>query len=218
MIDVTVSGLVEEVRITLDENSPQSDYLASDSDNLELDEIIRLKLPDAIRAIHETAPNRLVDGVPYTVDEPDQHKNVDGSGYFCVPDDFLRLVLFDMRSWRMPVYHAINDNSDEYAMQKNVFTRGNPSKPVCAMTQDAEGKRILEYYCAGFMVGGTRTERDHRIRKMFYLPVPSVKDGKIGISPNLRGAIVNYCAGLVLVSRGEPQPAEIFFNLAKSSF
>jgi hypothetical protein len=216
MVEVQVSELVEQVRITLDENSVQSGYLASDGENLELDEVIRLKLPDAIRAIHEMAPNRLVEGIPYAVPEEDQYKNTDGSGHVRVPVDFLRLVLFDLRSWRMPVYVAINDNSDEYAMQKNMFTRGNASKPVCALTQDAEGNRILEYYSAGLVNNGSQNLRDHRIRKMIYLPLPSINAGLVRICPNLRGPVVDYCAGLVLVSRGEPQPAEVFFNLAKS--
>jgi hypothetical protein len=218
MVGVPVSELVGEVRITIDENSVQSEYLASDSDNLELDELIRSKLPDAIRAIHEIAPNRLIEGVPYLIDESDQHKNTDGTGHVKVPDDFLRLVLFDMRSWRMPVYAAINDNSDEYAMQKNVFTRGSASKPVCALTQDIEGNRILEYYSAGLINDGTQNLRDHRIRQMVYLPMPSINNDMVQISSSLRAPIVNYCAGLVMVSRGDPQHAEAFFNIAKSFF
>jgi hypothetical protein len=218
MIDVPVSDLVSDVRVTLDENSHQSEYLDSDSDNLELNEIIRLKLPDAVRVIHEMAPNRLVDGIPYAIEESVQFKRTDGSGYIRVPDDFLRLVLFDMRSWRMPVYTALNDNSDEYAQQKNVFTRGSASKPVCALTQDHEGNRILEYYCAGLMNDGTHNLRDHKIRRMLYLPIPVVADNTVRISAGLRVPIVNYCAGLTLMSRGDPQRAELFINVSKSSF
>ena len=87
MKQVPVEELVEAVRVTLDENQVESEYLESSTDNMELNEIIRAKLPDAARAIVEMCPLSLLNADALTLPADDQVANTDGSGYIVLPDD-----------------------------------------------------------------------------------------------------------------------------------
>lgn len=218
MEHVSVEELVKEIRITIDENRAESFYLKSETDNMELNEIIRSKLLDAVRAVSEEAPVSMLDAMPMDIPEAAQYMQTDGSGYVVLPPDFLRLVYFKMCSWRTGVYEAADENSDVAMMQLNPFTRGTPLKPVCVLSHDLSGNRTLEYYTAGYLNNGNYYRRDHRIDRALYLPIPSVENGTVSFGRLLRPAIVNYCAGLTLLSRKEAELAEVFFNLAKSSF
>ena len=60
MEKVLVDELVKEVRVTLDENQVESEYLQSSTENMELNEIIRSKMPDAVRGIVEMCPVSLL--------------------------------------------------------------------------------------------------------------------------------------------------------------
>lgn len=44
------------VRITLDENRIEQEYIVSEDNNMELNEIIREKLLDAVRSVERIAP------------------------------------------------------------------------------------------------------------------------------------------------------------------
>lgn len=63
MEHVSVEELVKEIRITIDENRAESSYLKSETDNMELNEIIRSKLLDAVRAVSEEAPISMLDAI-----------------------------------------------------------------------------------------------------------------------------------------------------------
>lgn len=226
MEHVSVIELVKEVRVTIDENRNESSYLVSETENMELNEIIRSKLLDAVRAVSEDAPISMLEATPMEIPEAAQYTQTDGSGYVVLPPDFLRLLYFKMSSWRTGVHGAAEENSSVAMMQKNLFTRGTPLKPVCVLSHDLSGKRTLGYYSAGYENNGKYRSRDHRIDRALYLPIPAIvkeKEGEISVEyisfgGVLRPSIVNYCAGLSLVSRGDVKLAESFFNLAKSYF
>lgn len=214
-----VEDLVTSVRITLDENRIEQEYIVSEDNNMELNEIIREKLLDAVRSVERIAPVQMLDSVPLVIPEAAQYCDTDGSGYVVLPPDFLRLTLFKMRSWRNPVFDAIGDDTEEARMQYNVYTRGTPIRPVCVLSRDLSGSKILQYYTVGFENNGKYNRRDHRIDRALYLPVPSYtgdNNEELEFNSLLREAIINYTAGLVMVSRREPQMAETFFNIGKS--
>ena len=83
MIRVAVDELIKEVRIALDENASQTEYIKTNADNLELDDIIKAKLPEAARDVTETADVELL--------EPETMKTeltrTDGGGKLSVPED-----------------------------------------------------------------------------------------------------------------------------------
>lgn len=219
MKQVPIEELVEAVRVTLDENQVESEYLATGTDNMELDEMIRAKLPDATRAIVEMCPVELLNADALALDTQSQVKNEDRSGYIEAPDDFLRLVNFKLASWNRGVTSVVAEGSSTAQMQRNPFTRGTPLKPVCVFGHRADGKRILEYFTAG---RDDRGRPVHDIERATYVPDPVVEHGTEGdvlsIPHLLRAAVVNYCAGLVEISRGNASAGELFFKLATSNF
>lgn len=219
MKQVPVEELVEAVRVTLDENQVESEYLATGTDNMELDEMIRAKLPDAARAIVEICPIELLNTDALVLETDSQVKHADRSGYIELPDNFLRLVSFKLSSWNRAVTSAALEGSTTDLMQRNSFTRGTPFKPVCVFGHRADGKRILEYFTAG---RDDRGKPVHDIERATYIPDPEVEhetEGDLLSIPHLlRTAVVNYCAGLVEISRGNAAASELFLKLATSNF
>lgn len=217
---IPVNDLVRDVRVLLDENRLETSYLQSDTDNMELDEIIHSNIVDAVRSVLTGAPSGMLEGVPLNIPEAAQYMETDGSGYVVLPPDFLRLLYFKMRSWRKGVYKAYPEASNIARMQTNLFTRGTPIKPICILSHDLNGSLTLEYYSVGFENNGTYNRRDHRIDRALYIPIPSIiaKDDVESIEFNrlLYPSIINYCAGLTCINRKDDKLAEIFFNLAKS--
>ena len=205
-----VGDLLAEVRLTLDENQKESAYLESGTDNMELDEIIRAKLPDAVKAIHSACPAGMLEPLPMDIPEAAQYKGTDGSGYVVLPPDFLRLVHFKLVSWNRGCSVAHEEGSRTALMQRNPFTRGTPLKPVCVFSHDLNGNRVLRYYTSD---GG-----NHKIDISLYVPVPQIKTvggvETLHVSELARVPIVNYCAGLVEASRGND--GRRFFDLASS--
>lgn len=211
---VLLDDLLKEVRITLDENQTESEYLESSTDNMELDEIIRARLPEAARAIVEMCPVSLLNADALAFGTDEKVADTDGSGYVVLPDDFLRLVGFKLVSWNRAVTSAAEEGSATGLMQRNGFTRGTPLKPVCVFGHREDGKRIMEYFIAG--------EDNHEVERALYVPLPSVVTEESGdtldIPHLLRESVVNYCAGLTEISRGNQEAGDLFLKLATSNF
>ena len=214
MEKVLVDELVKEVRVTLDENQVESEYLQSSTENMELNEIIRSKMPDAVRGIVEMCPVSLLNADALTLADDDRTENEDGIGFVVLPNDFLRLVSFKLASWNRSVTSVADEESPTGLMQRNAFTRGTPMKPVCVLSHKADGRRVLEYFTAS---GGNDT-----VERALYVPNPSIvtEDGneKISIPHLLRASIVNYCAGLACLSRGDAEQGDLFIKIATSNF
>lgn len=70
----------------------------------------------------------------------------DNTGYLILPSTFLKLVYFKMDSWERAVTEAISVSDPRYALQRNEYTRGNISKPVCVYRYKTRVGKILEYY------------------------------------------------------------------------
>ena len=107
---ILVDNLINEVRITLDENAPQSSYLYESSDNIELDDIIRSKVVDAVRLALEDAPLSFLE--PKEVTSPTIEGNDDGSGKITIPEDFLRLAGLKLNGWNRGVSIVYNNLVD----------------------------------------------------------------------------------------------------------
>lgn len=190
MVNVLVTELVRDVRISLDENAAESVYLSGNSDNLELDEIIRLKLPEAAREVTETCEVGLLEpvvmGTTVTAD--------DGGGVLTIPDDFLRLVFLKMKGWNRGVSVVAGEGSDTDLIQRNRYTRGTATKPVCVYGHDANGGRVIEYFGKGSVV-----------EKALYMPLPAITgsgtSAVLSLSRLLRDAIVKRTAELVAEAR-----------------
>jgi hypothetical protein len=99
-----------------------------------------------------------------------------------------------------------SEGSDIELMQRNPYTRGTKTKPICVFSFNPDGKRIIEYFGAS-----------DKVERALYIPNPSIEFGSdgaesIAISKLLRQSIVKRASGLVLQSRGEIQLASVYLS------
>ena len=202
--------IAKDVRIAIDQNM-QSETLVDfgDVDTLSLNDIIKSKIVDAVKRIHSTAPSYLLDG-GHNFGDAIYWKELE-SGWCLLPEDFMRLVVFQMDDWERAVYHAISEDDEEYQKQSSRFkgVRGTPQKPVCAIAIRPEG-RVLEFYSC--------KNTDAMVSRAVYLPYPKIdKDNGIQICERCYQAVVYTIASLVLITYGSADQSKALLDLAKST-
>lgn len=200
----------KDVRIALDQNKT-SDTLAElrDVDTLSLEEIIQSKIVEAVTRVHSEAPTYLLDG-GYNFGDAVYWGELE-SGWVLLPEDFMRLVVFQMDDWKRAVYHAISEDDPKYKLQSSRFKgiRGTPDKPVCAIGIRPEG-RVLEFYSCN--------SENATVSKAVYLPYPKVdEDNGIEICRRCYKAVIYTVASLVLTIYGDAEKGNALAELAKSS-
>lgn len=221
MKDYQVTELKKDIRVALDENKNSTALSAlGDVDTLTLDEIIESKIETAAKMVEASAPYYLL-GLGKNIDDDD---NVDedfyainwteregqGPGWMHLPDDFLRLVTFQMSDWSRAVTEAISEDDPRYAMQYSRYPgiKGCPQKPVVAITKHPEGL-MLEFYSCTKGAGVT-------VKRATYIPIPKIKNGSIAISEKLKPAVVYQAAVLVAITIGSDSMAEKLQNICNS--
>lgn len=212
MMKYEIGDIKREVRITLDENSVSVPLVIEmDNDTLSLDELIESKVIDAVKSVTQSAPSHLLDGGVEFARCVEWEKGLVGKGmrFTALPEDFMRLVVFQMSDWRRPVLDVISDADPRYFMQKSKFSgiRGGVEKPVCAITTYPDGRMMEFYSCAG----GSNVS----VRIAKYIPYPIITDGKIEICKKLYSSVVYYIAGLVAATLKDKEQSALLFSFAK---
>lgn len=196
-----VDDIVRDVRRAIDENSHGGSLLAEgDNETLDLDELIRSKVTEAVRRVHMAAPVHLLESGHNFGEEV--YWEGDGSGFVLLPDDFMRLVTFSMSDWERPLHHALVPTDPEYALCRSRWKglRGTPQTPRCVLTRKPEGLALEFYTC--------RSE-DAYVSHGVYLPYPYInRNGGIDISERCRDAAIYMTASLTLTAYGRPETAE----------
>lgn len=203
-MEYLVSDIIDRVRVIMDETMNAIEAPLFDATALDLDTMIRQSLPDAVKAIHNIAPTHLLTGKIITSTTV---KNQDGSGYILLPDDFMRLIIFKLDGWKRPVVIPITDQHPDYILQKNKYVRGGTDKPVCAITTNRSGKKILEYYS----LPGSYTT--HTISQALYIPIPAIIDNKIDISSRVLSPVLYQCAALAYIASKRTDIANYLFDI-----
>lgn len=204
-----IDKIVEDVRICIDQNM-QSDALVEtgDIDTLALDEIIRSKILEAIQRVHLEAPNYLLES-GHNFGDAVYWREME-SGWVLLPQDFLRLVVFEMDDWEQAVYTAISTDDPDYEKQRSRFKgiRGTSQKPVCAIALRPEG-RVLEFYSC--------KSTNAQVSRAIYIPYPEIdEDGGVDVSERCYNAVIYTAAGLTLITCGEAEKASVLTDLAKT--
>lgn len=207
-----VSEIIKDVRVAIDNNdtSLQMPNNLIDIDTLTLEQIIESKVADAARVVESTAPFYLLDSGKAFGDSIGWDGEAGyGSGHIHLPDDFLRLVTFQMSDWSYPVSEAITEEDEEYAMQRSRYAgiKGSPQKPVVAVVQQPIGL-VLEFYSC-------YSGENAYIKRARYIPIPRVIDGGIDLCEKLRPAIVYYTAYMVALSIKDGDLATAMLNQSK---
>lgn len=207
-----IEDIKKDVRIAMDENSSNAALAGlEDVDTLMLDEIIGSKVADAARIVEANAPHYLLDsGKPFGESIGWDSEPGFGSGHIHLPDDFMRLVTFQMSDWRRAVVDPITEDDPLYAQQISRFPgiRGNPQRPVVAIVQQPIGL-VLEFYSC---TGGENVY----VKKARYIPVPKVRDGEIEICEKLRPSVVYYTAHMAALTIGHDNLAQSLLVAAQN--
>lgn len=205
------TDLIRDIRIAIDQNtSSQQLVQTGDIDTLSLDEIIESKIADAARIVESSAPLHLLDSGKDFGNAVIWHNRVgNGGGYVILPEDFMRLITFQMSDWERAVSTPIYESDPLYIQQQSRYPgiRGCPQNPIAAIVQHPNGLALEFYSC---------TEgNDVRVKHARYLPIPKIKEGKIAISENLRSSVIYYAAYLVSISIGQTETAALLLNTSK---
>lgn len=200
--------IMGDVRVCLDENMASASLLGSgDVDTLALDDVIKSKILEAVRRVHTVAPTYLLEG-GHNFGDAVYWGDME-SGWVLLPDDFLRLVVFEMDDWETAVYTAISTDDADYEKQRSRFKgiRGTAQRPVCAIAVRPEGK-VLEFYSC--------KSEEARVSRAVYIPYPQIDEGGgVDISERCYGAVVYTVAGLVLATYGKEDMSANMLNLGK---
>lgn len=211
-----VSDIIRDVRVCLDYNKTDSALItANDEATLRLDDIIRSKILGAVERVHSAAPYQLLE-VGHNIASPafywettDTTSPRYGCGWIVLPNDFMRLVVFQMEGWDRGVYDVMSAESEEYSTQRSrvAGVRGNPQRPVCVLGMRPEGK-VLEFY-------SVEDQDTARMLRGVYVPYPTIdsNDG-VDLSRWCYEAVVYEAAGLTLMTYGEQEKATMMMGLA----
>jgi hypothetical protein len=220
-ISVKRFHLIGMVKVKIDELMPEGQGVEFEVQDLvntsdTIDVIINSFLDPSAKFIHKIAPLSYIDGVscetyqePPEIGEPEGTLHVaypNGTGYVVLPDDYIRLQSFKMILWERDVDTAISMVDPKYKQQKNIYTRGGLSKPVCVITRKAisgEVKKVLEYYS----VPEEDEEEDllnHEIEQFIYVPEVAAED----VQENLTDALTWCCAAKVLETSGRSEASK----------
>lgn len=207
----TLDTICRDVRICLDQNA-QGGVLTSlgDVDTLSLDELIRSKVVDAVTRVHSSAPAHLLDGGNNFGDAL-YWEDGKTCGLVLLPEDFMRLVVFEMNDWERAVYEVKSVYDADYALQRSRYKgiRGTPQRPICVMGIRPEG-RVLEFYSC--------KSREARVRKAVYMPYPVLDNrGGIVVCSRCYRSVVYMIAGLVVMAYGSGEQAQVFVELSKTA-
>ena len=206
-----VEEIKKDVRIALDQNNSSTPLIdTGDIDTLTLEEIIQSKIADAARIVLRDAPLHLLDGGVAFGESIGWHSREGyGSGYILLPSDFLRLVSFQMSDWSYPVSVAITEDNPLYALQSSRYggVRGNPQKPIVALSQQPIGL-VLEFYSSAAGEGVY-------VKRATYIPIPKIEGGEITFCEKLKPSIIYHTAYLVALSIGNNDLATTMLNTSK---
>lgn len=201
---------MRDVRICLDQNMTSEQLLQDDDvDTLALDDIVRSKILEAVVKVHTNAPVHLLEeghNFGEAVYWGDQE-----SGWVLLPQDFMRLIAFEMSDWEQTVYTAISPADPAYAMQRQRVKalRGTAQKPVCVIVSRPEGKALEFYSCKS---------EDAYVSRGQYLPYPIIdEEGGIDICERCYTAVVYAAASLVLLTLGEGDKATALAEISNSA-
>lgn len=205
-----ITDVMRDVRVCLDQNMTSEQLLTTeDVDTLALDDIVRSKILEAVIRVHSGAPAYQLEAGHNFGDAV--YWGDQASGWVLLPEDFMRLIVFEMSDWEQAVFTAIGTDAPEYRLQRQRVKalRGVPQRPVCAIATRPEG-RVLEFYSC--------KDESAYVRRAQYLPYPKIDaDGGIDICERCHTAVVYATAALVLITLGEAEKASTLFEISKSA-
>lgn len=202
MADKSVDTIVSDVRVCLDEIGINEAELIGGTDSRDMDDIIKSKIPDAIRYVYLNADLALI-SPSFKSGEAGSDRN--GMVAISIDNTFLRLVYAKLEDWAFSATEAIMHTDKRYATLKNPITTGYPDNPKAAIV-DNDSARTLELYSSNTKNGDVNYTYG-------YIDTPSMVGGKYNIDDKVYRAVVYHAAGLTLLTFKDAH-ADAMFNMA----
>lgn len=186
-----LSEILRDTRIHLDYNEWDLPLVRiRDSDTLTLNQVIKSKILPATREVLlEASPCDLAPGKPVPTQLLWPQGKGCGMAILPLPDDFLRMLTVRLSDWERPA-RVITDADPEYRWQASRFpgVRGNPSRPIAVITQDATGV-VAELYASN---------RPGAVELSYaqYVPMPAIIDQHITLPGRLYDAVIDRITAL----------------------
>ena len=205
---VQVDEILKDVRVCMDRNRVDEALLDdADADTLTLDELIKSKVEEGIDMVHREAPYHMLEQ-GHTFGDAIHWGELE-SGWILLPDDYMRLVVFEMSDWEKAVYEVMSVADARYAQMRSRVKalRGTAQRPVCVLGVRPEG-RVLEFYSC--------KSESATVRRGIYTPYTRIDDdGGADISELCYESAVYRIAGLALASLGEEQLSKVMEEESK---
>ena len=204
MITRQIDEVIYKVRTLMDElGYNDADFVNTDIDNLNINNIIKSKILEAIRQVYLSSPYKYLSGEYLSVViESDGDKK-----YFNLPKDYLKVVSVKCSSWLKPVTDIIYEDDPLYILQSDIYTRGSSEFPVAAITKGEDSDRVELY-----------TIKAEDIVSCCCILLPQFeKDGEITTIQyieKLEPSIISQIAGMV-TSILKDEIAQVHFENAK---
>ena len=173
---LTTAQWIERVKTDMEELTPDWDNVVSQTGGADIDRYIRAKWPEALAQQLLIAPEYLCQGM-------------------------LRMLRFEMKGWRRPVTHFLDNRHPMAEKQYNPYARGGTEKPVAIITTDDYGNTVLDYFSLPPYL------YRHEIKSATYLPIPQEKEGGYDLYPLLGDSTCYLCAALVYEILGQSEKA-----------
>lgn len=144
-------GLIEKVKIKLDEYTPEGV-------SLPFDEIIGPLLDESATEVLQKGPLHLITptNIPLTGNVV---KYANDKAYIPVPTDYIRLYQIKYPLWKKAVRIAITPEHEEYKTQENEYLTAGYARPVVAIVYDTNSQdAITRYFECGKVLDPGQTE------------------------------------------------------------
>ena len=200
----TISQVVEAVRTKYDEIKPNESDMIGDTDDSDMDTLIRSCINDAYRFVINAADLSMLEGKQLS----DASLTIDDEliAHVALPGDFLRGISLRLSSWQSAASDIITEDTPEYRMQSDPYACGTWQQPVAALVHTSTGREV-ELYKA-------KSSHDS-LRSFIYAPRWDSSSESIDIPDQLSEAFIYYVAGLTATTFRE-DVANDFFKIAKS--
>jgi hypothetical protein len=130
------SGLIDKVKINLDEYTP-------DGVSLPFDDYIGPVLDECATSLLKAAPLHLLTPSKIVITEVVYQND---KAYIPIPADYIRLYELKYPLWKVSVRQAISTENPEYSTQDNPFLKGGYGRPCVAIVTTAIGSGDITKY------------------------------------------------------------------------
>lgn len=202
---MTIDEIKQRVRLAIDEVSAnKSGFIDETEDQQNLDKVIQDKISYALLYILRNAPKEQLSDTITALDDSclTANSSINSDTLVCtiiLPEKVIRVLSARMASWKYAP-SPIEEDSQQYLMQSNTYTKGCIDRPVTAIIRKG-GKLCLEMYCA-------KDTNDKPDISVIYKPDYTKEQlsditTDIAVPQKYEGAFIYQIAGLAMLAQRE---------------